>query len=193
GGAAELLRAPLLDGLDALAASLDKLSNGMGEHLQKNVRKLRASKADASESSYGAWLLSEAPVHEATKFRGYVDDSAWMANLWAYRTLDFFVELFGLVAQGRDTREATDAAYAQTLSKHHNMLERMAFSAGARQLPNREEFIKRLAGAGAGADDVQRDLESFVASGRGIVAFCDGMNKRLEVCLADERKKFERR
>lgn len=188
GRASAVQRAPYIDGVESFAAVLNELNSGMGDYLLKDVKKLRASKADASESSYGPWLLSEAPVHAQTGYKSYVDDSAWMANLWIYRTLDFFVELFAQLAQGNDTRQAVDTAYGQTLSKHHNFVQRQSFNFAAKQLPNRVEFLKKLAGKEGSVPDVERDFQSIVTTGRCIVVFCDDMNKQVELRMEVERK-----
>merc|ERR1719401_1723904 len=129
----------------------------MGSHIEGNVQKLRKSKADPNKEGYRDWLLSELPVHEATGYKEYVDESAWMANLWIGWTLEFFVEFFAALHDGKDTKQSVDLAYKNTLYNHHNFFQRTAFMTAVRQLPSRDDIFAKLKGPGSPAD-VQRDL-----------------------------------
>jgi len=100
GGVLELDRFPLIEGLVAYAQALDALGGGMGGFLQTNIDKLRKSKADASLTGFREWMLSELPVHAANGYRGYVDDSAWMANLWVWWTMEFFCGILRAAVRG---------------------------------------------------------------------------------------------
>jgi len=91
-------REHLMRGFEELIVLLDAISEGrIGCYLTDNVHKLRTSQASAAETSYRPWLISELPVHAAAGYKGYVDKSAWMANLWNSWTLEFFVEFFALL------------------------------------------------------------------------------------------------
>merc|ERR1719221_693727 len=114
----------------------------MGDHLLSNTEKLRRSKASKGESSYGPWLLSELPVHAANGYKGYVDDSAWMANLWIGWSMEFFVEMFAEIHEGQETKAAVDAAYRKTLCNHHNFFQRAAFNTAVKSLPPRDKMME---------------------------------------------------
>mmetsp|Transcript_136031 Transcript_136031/g.379134 ORF Transcript_136031/g.379134 Transcript_136031/m.379134 type:complete len:475 (+) Transcript_136031:186-1610(+) len=185
GEAREVRREPFVQGLEACAEVLNKLGGGMGNYLLTNTRKLRNSKAPVSEDSYGPWLLSEYPVHAATGYRGYVDDSAWMANLWIGWTMEFFVEFFALLSDGQETQQSVDAAYQQTLRAHHGLVQRAAFSAAVRQLPPRQDLLERLRG-GAKKVAVERELGDFADIVRPLARFCIRTNEALQQRLQAE-------
>ncbi|CAK0846680.1 unnamed protein product [Prorocentrum cordatum] len=188
----EVRRAPLLDGLEAYASALDAMGGNMGAYLVANTKKLRASKADPGEGGYRAWALSELPVHERNGYKGYVDDSAWMANLWVGRMLEFFVELFAQLSGGAETGTAAEVAYRQTLQNHHSFLQRAAFTQAIKQLPDRRHILARLKG-GAELCDAERDISEFVALGRPIAGFCLRLNEELDARLQAERRAYVRR
>lgn len=157
GKVASLRRASFVDGLEALADALDNLDGSLGSHVKLNTAKLRRSKADGTEDDYRTWLLSELPVHVAAGARGYVDDSAWMANLWIGRILEFLAALFLFIAEpwrvgdGQSPQGSRDvstlcveAAYAQTLRPHHGFIQRAAFTSLLKHLPSRARFIQQL-------------------------------------------------
>jgi len=189
GEAKEVQREPFVDGLQEYATLLDKMGGSMGSYLETNIKKLRNSKADKGKQGYRDWLLSELPVHEAKGYREYVDDSAWMANLWLGWTLEFFVEFFALLSEGKETKQSADAAYRSTLYAHHNFFQRNAFMAAVGRLPKREDLLASFKGA-ASLRDTERDLASFVALGRPIVKFCLRTNDMLDKRLQEERKAF---
>lgn len=166
GVVSHLKRLPLLEGLEAFAAVLDKLG-GMGSHLLTNTKKLRNSKAVASEEMFKPWMLSELPTH-GPAFKGYVDDSAWMGNLWITWTMEFFVEFFGGLDEGKDTKAAIDKAYSDTLYKHHNFFQRTAFQTAVKQLPARDPLFKLIQGQ-AKLSDVPLEVSAFVKLGRPII------------------------
>merc|ERR1719237_1585114 len=115
---------------------LDQMGGGMGSCLETNTKKLRNSKASASEEDYRAWMRSELPVHAAAGYKGYVDDSAWMANLWLWWTMEFFVEFFSAIAESNsDMKARVDEAYKKTLYLHHNFFQRSLFTAAMKKLP----------------------------------------------------------
>lgn len=176
-----------------MAGMLDQLGGGMGSYILADTKKLRASRASPSEDEYRAWLVSELPVHAATKHREYLDNSAWMANLWIGWSLEFFVELFAHVHKGRDTKAGVDLAYKDTLSKHHNMLQRAAFSAAVKKMPSRQHLLDKLRGDAASADDVSRDLAAFVAIGHAIARFCSHVNEDLKALQIREREALKAR
>merc|ERR1711974_282818 len=88
-----LRRKPFVDALDEFAKVLDAISNGqMGSHLLTNTKKLRACKHNETEDSYREWVLDEIHIQENENngYKGYLDSSAFMANLWIGWTLEFF-------------------------------------------------------------------------------------------------------
>lgn len=183
---AEASREPFISGLEALVQALDKMGGNMGSYLQTNITKLRNSKADASKTGYKEWLLSELPVHGATGYKGYVDDSAWMGNLWMAWTLEFFVEFFALLHKGKDTKSSVDGAYRKSLYNHHNFFQRTTFTAAVTQIPAREQLCKSLQGVASDAE-VQRHMGDFVALGRRLVKFSLQMNETLDKRMQAER------
>lgn len=185
--ATEVQRAPLVDGLQEYARVLDGLGGEMGSYLDLNIKKLRSSKADNARPGYRDWLLSELPVHQATGYTGYVDDSAWMANLWIGWTLEFFVEFFAHLHEGKDTNGSASLAYERTLRKHHNFLQRTLFLRAVGRIPPREALLATLQGSGS-ASDVARDLGAFVALGRPLAAFLLRANDEMDRRMQQERK-----
>lgn len=184
----EAAKEPFISGLEALAVSLDKLPGNMGSYLVGNIKKLRASKADSSICGYREWLLSELPVHAATGYKGYVDDSAWMGNLWIGWQMEFFVEFFGcLVEEQKDTKAAVDSAYKKSLYNHHNYLQRMTFTAAVTQIPRREKVMQLLKGTGT-PEETEQDMKEFVKFGRSLVRFCLNTNTELDQRMQAERK-----
>ncbi|CAK0895000.1 unnamed protein product, partial [Prorocentrum cordatum] len=167
-----------------------------GTQLRMSPRKTRGTwgfqqlPPACAEDEYRAWLVSELPVHAATKYREYLDNSAWMANLWIGWSLEFFVELFAHLHKGQDTKAGVDLAYKQTLSKHHNIrvLQRTAFSAAVKKLPSPGHLLERLRGDGASAEDVSRDLAAFVALGHAIARCCSQVNEDLKALQVRERE-----
>eukprot|EP00929_Paragymnodinium_shiwhaense_P013436 TRINITY_DN12128_c0_g1_i1.p1 TRINITY_DN12128_c0_g1~~TRINITY_DN12128_c0_g1_i1.p1 ORF type:complete len:259 (+),score=65.66 TRINITY_DN12128_c0_g1_i1:56-778(+) len=186
----DLKREVLIDSLDAFAAALDSLGGGMGTYLTANTKKMRDSKADKNEADYKAWLLSELPTHKANKYKGYVDDSAWMGNLWIGWMMEFFVELLAQVAAGKDTKAAIETAYNGTLYNHHNFFQRTAFWAAAKKLPVRDEFLRLMAGTdkkemSAGEKtSIEKEMQDFVNVSRPLVTSVlllnDVVEKRME-------------
>mmetsp|Transcript_26370 Transcript_26370/g.85165 ORF Transcript_26370/g.85165 Transcript_26370/m.85165 type:complete len:348 (+) Transcript_26370:2278-3321(+) len=193
-GSKEVERVPFIEGLGAYAMLLDKMggSSGMGSYLEANIKKLRSSKADKNKSGYREWLLSELPIHGQTSYKEYVDESAWMANLWIGWTLDFFVELFAELHLGKDTKTAAADAYNRTLYNHHNFFQRTAFNTAVKQLPPRDQILKSLQGGGS-SEDVHRELGEFVALARPLAAFCSECNEQMDKRLQVERKAYLKR
>jgi len=185
--ATEVQRDPFMDGLQEYAKVLDGLGGDMGSYLELNIKKLRASKADRTKQGYRDWLLSELPVHQATGYTGYVDESAWMANLWIGWTLEFFVEFFAHLHEGKDTHGSANSAYERTLGKHHKFYQRPLFLRAVSRIPPRDELFAKLQGAGSAAD-VKRDLGAFVALGRPLVAFLLRANEEMDRRMQQERK-----
>jgi len=184
----DLVKEPFIQGVEAYADVLNELGGGMGSYFVANTKKLRNSLASANESMYRAWILSELPVHAHTRRESYVDESAWMANLWIAWTLEFFVELFSKIHAGIDTRPGADSVYQQTLYKHHNMVQKAAFKTALRKLPVRIKMFESLQGT-AEIADVERDFARFVAVGRPIVRYCLDMNDELARTLQEARRK----
>jgi len=193
GRAVDVNRKPFVEGLESYAAALDQMGGNMGSYLICNTKKLRQSKASPELLSYRAWMLSELPVHAATRYQGYVDESAWMANLWIGWTMEFFVEMFAELHQGQDTKAAVDKAYKQTLEHHHNFMQRMAFNQAVKQLPERNKIIAALQGRAAKPTDVQRDMGDLVALGRPLVSFSLQMNEEVSARMQQERQAYLQR
>jgi len=185
----EVKRVAFIDGLEEYAKLLDAMGGDMGSYLAANTKKLRSSKADKSKVGYREWLLTELPVHGSNGYKEYVDESAWMANLWIGWTLEFFVEMFARLHEGKDTKQSVDLAYKQTLYNHHNFFQRTAFNAAVRQLPERAKILNRLQGSGT-SEDVKRELGNFVRLGRPLAAFCSKTNEELDLRLQAERKAY---
>mmetsp|Transcript_5919 Transcript_5919/g.17123 ORF Transcript_5919/g.17123 Transcript_5919/m.17123 type:complete len:350 (+) Transcript_5919:109-1158(+) len=184
----ELDRVPLIEGLVAYAQALDALGGGMGGFLQTNIDKLRKSKADASLIGFREWMLSELPVHAANGYRGYVDDSAWMANLWVWWTMEFFVEFFAQLYGGLDTKPGADVAYKRTLYNHHNFIQRAAFSSAVGRLPSRQNLLQAIRGdGGAEGPDVLADMSKFVEAGRLVVLFLGQVNSDCDALMKEAR------
>lgn len=182
-----------IEALEAVAAVLDKaLGGGMGSYMVVNIEKLRKSKAPSTKDCYRTWLLSELPIHKATGYKSYVDESAFMANLWIGWQLEFFAELFRLLHQGDDVKTCVNNAYAKTLKTHHNMFQSGAFYAAARQLPSKEKFFETLQGSEpnkATVAEVKEAVGAFAKSTKTISDFCGRMVKEIETKMAEEKKK----
>eukprot|EP00928_Gymnodinium_smaydae_P051005 TRINITY_DN34546_c0_g1_i1.p1 TRINITY_DN34546_c0_g1~~TRINITY_DN34546_c0_g1_i1.p1 ORF type:complete len:333 (-),score=35.99 TRINITY_DN34546_c0_g1_i1:77-1036(-) len=187
GDAVEVWRIPLFEALESYATVLNALGGNMGSYLSANISKLHSSKAHSSELSYRPWLLSELAVHSATGFQSYVDDSAWMANLWIAWTLQFFVCFFELVCSGRSTSECVETAYNNTLYNHHNFFQRQTFRLAMKRMPERTEIISKLRGDDASIPDheVLQMLNTFVAFGSPLVRFCLQMNEEVSKAMQD--------
>lgn len=181
-------RESLIQGFEGYCKVLDKVGN-IGNYLATNTKKLRESKATASETDYEAWMLSELPVHAATKYKEFVDQSAWMGHLWIAWTLEFFVEMFANLSKGLETVASIDSAYTKTLYAHHNFLQRSAFKAAVKKMPARSKFYTALQGQGA-PDDVVRDMMAFVAIGRPLVRYLFKISDVVDKRLQAERKAY---
>jgi len=175
----EIDREAFVSGLEDFAELLDNIGGSMGSYLTTNIQKLRNSKARNDKTGYREWLLSELPTHKATGYREYVDDSAWMANLWIGWSLEFFVEMFAQLHKGRGTAQSVEEAYYKTLYEHHNFFQRTSFLAAMKRLPGRGQLMTILSGKGSDSD-VQRDLGDFVEQGRSLVKFCLFVNEELD-------------
>jgi len=192
GRASEVMKDPLIDGLEAYAVVLECISGKLGASFVSNSKKLRSSKASPSEKSYRPWLLSELHVHKANGYKGYVDDSAWMGNLWIGWTLEFFVEMFALLKDGSETKPSVDAAYSKTLYNHHGFVQRTAFQAAVKNLPTQRGIIQKLSGD-ASESDVLRELDMFVKFGRPLAKFCIDVNQELDNRMKEEQKVYSGR
>lgn len=192
---AEVQRAPFVEGLDAFSKLLDSVGGSMGSYLKENVDKLSSSKASASIPGYRDWLLSELPVHAATGYRSYADPSAWMANLWIGWNLEFFVEFLADIYEGKNTKKSAELAYKRSLTKHHNMFQRAAFTAAIGRLPDREKLLRLLQGSDSaeGPVDVLADINELIYIGRALYKFCDRLNVELGDCMEKERKAKSKR
>jgi len=185
GEVAKADRVALIRGLERYVQVLDKLAS-IGSYLDGNVRKLNDSKADAGQSDYLAWLLTELPEHASTKYKGYDDKSAWMGNLWIVWTLEFFVEMFANLHDGMDTSSSVSQAYKKTLYHHHNLLQRGAFTTALKKLPDREMFYKSIQN-GAATVDVKKEVAEFVAVGRPLIRYLHSVNETLDYLEANRK------
>jgi len=187
----DLSTVPFVEGLNMCEAMLDRLGGNMGSYLRTNIVKLQKSKAPADKASFRAWMLSELPVHAETRYKEYVDNSAWMANLWIGWMLEFFTEMFALLHSGEDTKASAENSYKRTLHHHHNIFQRVGFSSAIRQLPLRAKLLNLLRGdSGAGSEGVLREMEEFVRILRPIVQFCLHLNEDVSLLMQAERKAF---
>lgn len=182
----DLRREPLVDGLEAFAWTLNRLGGDMGNHLYANTNKLRWSRTRNHSESYKGFLLGELHVHGATGYNHYVDDSAWMGNLWIARLLEFFVELFAELDDGHATRHAGWAAYSRSLEHHHDWFQKWLFSMALDKFPKREEFYNKLRGEGTIAD-VERDVARLVEVGRPIVQLMFEMKELVNDTMREKR------
>lgn len=193
GEAAELLRVSFVSGMEAYVSVLNRLSGGMGDYLDANVKKLKASKADPSVKHYRAWILTELPVH-GPKYQGYVDNSAFMGNLWIAWTLEFFVEFFAELSQGKETKGsggAVELAYNRSLYNHQNYFQRQSFYMAMKGLPSRSEMLNLLKDT-AQIEDAIREVTAFVMVGRIIVKFLLDTNEVVSKEIEEEKKKVRR-
>jgi len=188
GQVVSMKRTEFVEGVESIAELLDQLGGGMGSYLVTNTKKLRNSKASASEEDFRAWMRSELPVHAAAGYKGYVDESAWMANLWIWWTLEFFVELFaGVVESTSDMKVCADEAYKKTLYNHQNFFQRTAFQAAMKKLPDRAGVTVKFQGD-ATPDDVFRDVATFISLGRPLVRYLGEINEEVDTLLQSEKK-----
>jgi len=181
-----LCREPFFVALEVSAESLNQAANGLGDYLVKDAMKLRRSTASMEETDYGLWLRSELPRHAENGYSCYVDDSAFMANLWVGRYLEFMVEFFVQLESGCETSTSYLNAHQLTLQKHHNMFISMAFRAGALWLPNRVDIMASL-GGGAPEAVVLSDMSDFVRIVRPIASCCLEINDELDSLMQAER------
>lgn len=187
-----LVKTPLLLGSDGMVDVLNALSQGIGDYLKADLEKVRKSKAPELKDGgddYKQWLLGEMPVHAATRYRGYVDDSAFMGQLWVGRQLEFWVEVFAGLKAGKGTKEAADAAYKGTLKKHHGMMQVAAFTGALKGLPDRQALMGVLQGEAEDAD-FAADLEDLVSLGRPIAKYMLALDKEIDGLRAQEQKSF---
>jgi len=189
--ATALMKTPLLLGSDGMVDVLNALSKGLGDYLKADLEKVRKSKAPELKDGddYKQWLIGEMPVHAATRYRGYVDDSAFMGQLWVGRQLEFWVEVFAGLKAGKGTKEAADAAYKGTLKKHHGMMQVAAFTGALKGLPDRKALMAALQGE-AEESDLAADLEDFVSLGRPIAKYMLVLDKEIDGLRAQEQKNF---
>lgn len=192
--ATALVKTPLLLGSDGMVDVLNALSKGLGDYLKADLEKVRKSKAPELEDGddYKQWLLGEMPVHAATRYRGYVDDSAFMGQLWVGRQLEFWVEVFAGLKAGKGTKEAADVAYQGTLKKHHGFMQVAAFTGALKGLPDRQALMGALQGEAENAD-FAADLEEFVSLGRPIAKYMLVLDKEIDGLRAQEQKNFGKR
>lgn len=149
-----LRRDLFIESLDRMAEALDNFPGGLGSHITVNAVKLRRAECDSSEEYYDPWIHSELPVHVAAGCKGYIDPSAWMANLWLGWIIEFLARFFLFLAEPwRAVADVDDpkvsircfeAAYKETLSKHHGVVQRGIFLAGAKRMPSRDRCLALL-------------------------------------------------
>lgn len=108
-------------------------------------------------------------------------------------SLSFFVEMFALVQQGKETKISAEQAYMQTLSNHHNFIARSAFKYAVGRLPRREhilELLKGDAGTTMSLKDVLKQLAEFVTVGRLVVRSVLQVDDELANLLRLERQSY---
>jgi hypothetical protein len=187
-------RKGFVDGIEACASLLEALGGGIGGYLLTNAQKLRNSKATSTEDCFRAWLMSEMPVHKATSYKNYVDDSAFMANLWIGWLMEFFAELFRLLHQGGETKACVTGAYGQTLKAHHNVFQSTAFHTATRNMPSRQKLYETLRGSDpnmASLTDVNRDVGVFAECAKAVAGFCQRLADQVSSRMAEERKTLQ--
>lgn len=186
--AIHLNRTPFFQGVDKFAALLDSLGGRMGSYLTSNMAKFRNSKATPSEENFETWMVSELPTH-GPSYKGFVDNSAWMANLWIGWTLEFFVEMLALLAEGSETRASVNTAYNNTLYNHHNFIQRTLFNQAIKAMPARAEILEKLRSPAPDGADAVEELLGFVRVARPIYRYCLEVNTRVCDLMAETRKK----
>jgi len=188
GRVVSMKRSGFVKGMQNFTALLDQLGGGMGSYIENNVKKLQNSKASASEEDYQAWMRSELPVHAAAGYKGYVDDSAWMGNLWIWWTLEFFVEMFaGVVESTSSMKVCADEAFKKTLYNHQNFFQRTAFTTAMKKLLDRNALIAKFQRDGT-PDDVLLDVATFVSLGRPLCTYLGEINGQVDNLLQSEKK-----
>lgn len=191
----EVQREHFIEGLGAYCVALNSLPGDLGSYLKTHIENMRRSKASATEADYRQWLLSELPVHAAAGYKSYVDDSAWMANLWIGWTLEFWVEFYAEMVQGKETTQSAELAYERSLMKHHDTPEQSGFTAAVSKLPSRAMLLQILECNGDGQTgrvDALADMGEFVEYGRALSEFCLRIDGELEERMVQERNAKKR-
>lgn len=183
----EVQRMPFVEGLEAFASALDLIAAGLGSHLKINIDKLSRLKASAMDAGYRQWLLSELPVHAASSYKSFVEDSAWTAHLWIGRILGFWAEFFAEFNDGRETASCASLSYKRTLANHHNPSQRGAFNTVVGWMPARGQLLRSLEGTSTAEVDVVADLVEFVTMGRLLADYCLRVAVDLSERLSQER------
>mmetsp|Transcript_52201 Transcript_52201/g.121861 ORF Transcript_52201/g.121861 Transcript_52201/m.121861 type:complete len:365 (+) Transcript_52201:47-1141(+) len=192
GAISDMHSALFLEGLQSLALVLELLGWHLDDFLTTDLEKLRRSMAKHGKPTYRAWLLAEVPLHAETGFKEYVDESAAMANLWVARNLDFFSQLFGLLAEGYETADCVHVAYSRTLQEHHSFLQRQAFFLVMTQLPTGDALFKILEGeVRVGTDAVIQELEELAEIGERITKFLSDMDGEIVAENLKRQEQFE--
>ncbi|CAK9087754.1 unnamed protein product, partial [Durusdinium trenchii] len=98
--------------MHSLVLVLERLGWRVSSCLETDNEKLTRLYGKAGKPSYRAWLLSETPVHEATGYQEALVSKQM-------RGTEFF-----LLADGLETSDGVNLAYARSLQEHHSFLQR---------------------------------------------------------------------
>lgn len=191
--AEKVLKTELLYSMDNLAKFCDRLGRNMGFYLRTNIGKCRRSQATAKkEESLQPWLLSEVYVHEYTRYRRYIEESACMGSQWIGWLLEFAVESVALIAGGKEPRAALQQAYGSTLAPHHGRVARAAFRAGLTRAPSREGFLDAVRNSNRGQPlmseaEAIKELEEFVFWGRPAYRYIAQAQREVKKKMQEKR------
>mmetsp|Transcript_34145 Transcript_34145/g.77922 ORF Transcript_34145/g.77922 Transcript_34145/m.77922 type:complete len:411 (-) Transcript_34145:44-1276(-) len=181
-----LKKAEFVSGLERLAIALDQVGGAMGSYFTTNTQKFRNAEARGFSEAIGyrEWLLDEVDLHASKGFKEYVDESAWMGNLWTGWLLEFWTEVFVGLHKGVETKRSVDEAYEKTLAKHHNLLQRMAFFAAVKTLPNRLVVFDRLSPK---REIAEAEIAALIVLIRVLARFCVDANAEIEALMSQRR------
>eukprot|EP00913_Durusdinium_trenchii_P002129 g1966.t1 len=104
------------------------------------------------------------------------------------RNLSFFAELFFLLADGLETSDGVNLAYARSLQEHHSFLQRQAFLLVYSQLSARPELLKTLEGELPLGPD---ELLEMAELARSITDFCFKLDQEMSQKISAEQAQFE--
>lgn len=130
-------------------------------NITDNIVKIRAiaKNSQALELS----KLIEADVQAGTQKQG---GKACVSSLWLKRALDFIVIFMNaVVAEGKTTSAAADAAYSTTLQPWHGWILKTTCSTALKLVPERTSFLNAMKSPGATGDHgpLLADLRELLA------------------------------
>ncbi|KAG8459119.1 hypothetical protein KFE25_002526 [Diacronema lutheri] len=137
-----------LDACDSIISILDAMGSGLGmvkSDMTGNVGHIRRNAA-----KFGPGVTLQAMVKKdiEDKVEGK-DGSTALSLLWLKRALHFLDQLIVhlLKNAGMEVADAGRAAYADTLTHHHNFAVRQIFKVAITAVPYRKDFMAKIAGS----------------------------------------------